>query len=499
MLLFGIATLLLPRRYALFPLLAATCFVAPAQRIVIATLDFNVLRIVVAFGWVRLFLEPRGRSPSTPLDALIVAWAIVGTLVSVAREPTLGVLVYKLGDSFDALGLYFLFRRMLRGPEDLFRLARILALLAAPVAAAFLLEASTGRNAFAIFGGVPEFTWVREGRLRVQGAFPHPIIAGCFWATFLPMFGALALRGGADRYTGLFALAASLLMVVLTASSTPIFTLGAVLLALALFPLRGFVPQIRWAAIATLVALHLTMDKGVWHLLARVDVVGGSTGWHRYFLLDSAIRHFDEWWLLGTPSTAHWGDLMFDVTNEYVLQAVRGGLATLIVFLWMLCEGFREVAQVVRTATDRGHVVMAWALGSALFAHALTFLAISYFGQGVVPWYLHLAAISSLWAAVRRPAPVPAPAPRSPRPRIGAPAGAAAAPLRALGTSARAHSGTPPARSPSSGRATLQSAELQSSATAMPPVSKRTIAAASGSSASSATQAASPLANAPAA
>ncbi|MHC4082292.1 MAG: hypothetical protein ACYSU2_13335, partial [Planctomycetota bacterium] len=39
--LLGVATILVPRRYALVPALILACFVAPAQRIVLASLDFN--------------------------------------------------------------------------------------------------------------------------------------------------------------------------------------------------------------------------------------------------------------------------------------------------------------------------------------------------------------------------------------------------------------------------------------------------------------------------
>ena len=41
-----------------------------------------------------------------------------------------------------------------------------------------ILEHLTGRNVFSVFGGVPEFTVIREGKLRAQAAFAHAIVAG---------------------------------------------------------------------------------------------------------------------------------------------------------------------------------------------------------------------------------------------------------------------------------------------------------------------------------
>jgi len=31
----------------------------------------------------------------------------------------------------------------------------------------------------------------------------------------------------------------------------------------------------------------------------KIDLTGSSTGWHRAELIDSALRHFNEWWLVG--------------------------------------------------------------------------------------------------------------------------------------------------------------------------------------------------------
>ena len=50
----------------------------------------------------------------------------------------------------------------------------------------------------AAMGGVPEITVVREGRLRCQGAFAHPILAGCFWAEQLPLIAALSAGNPAN-------------------------------------------------------------------------------------------------------------------------------------------------------------------------------------------------------------------------------------------------------------------------------------------------------------
>src|SRR5690606_21040287 len=107
------------------------------------------------------------------------------------QHAEVGALINRLGASFDTVGMYFLFRMLVRSLEDLKQTVTWCAVAAVPVAVAFLIENRTGRNLFAFLGGVPQLTIVRDGRLRCQGAFPHAILAGCFWASLVPLFVAM--------------------------------------------------------------------------------------------------------------------------------------------------------------------------------------------------------------------------------------------------------------------------------------------------------------------
>ena len=53
----GMATLCVNRRYVLLPLFIMACVVTPVQRVVVFGLDFNFLRLMVVFGWLRLVLR----------------------------------------------------------------------------------------------------------------------------------------------------------------------------------------------------------------------------------------------------------------------------------------------------------------------------------------------------------------------------------------------------------------------------------------------------------
>ncbi len=395
----GVAMVVLPRRLATIPMLIMACFIAPAQRVMILGLNFDLLRVMVVFGYIRL--AARGEWADfqwKPLDTSLLLFAASAVTVHTFLIGTMEAFINRLGYAYNAVGMYFLFRALIRNWEDVGSVLYATVVISVPVAAAFLVENQTGRNAFAFLGGVPEFTAVRNDRLRCQGAFAHPILAGCFWASLAPLMASLWWYGVRSRPWAVLGLAMSCVIIVCCASSTPLTALLFAGVGACVFPLRTRMRPVRWAIVLGLAGLHLIMKAPVWHLLARVDLVGGSTGWHRYKLIDEAIKHLDEWWLIGTQSTYHWDVWgMYDITNQYVFEGVNGGVITLALFVATIVQAFAAVGRLLRAcARDRCRLVVSWALGVALFVHCMNYFAVSYFGQMILVWYLTLAVIGSL-------------------------------------------------------------------------------------------------------
>jgi len=402
--LLGVALLVLPRRYAVVPFLIVACFITSTQRIVVMTLDFNLLRLLILFGWARVCMSSEAAGFKWKrLDVLIVLWTVAGTIVMLLREGTMAGLVYRLGMMYDAIGLYFLFRILIRSWDDVEAIITCAAVISVPVAVIFLIEQATGRNMFAVFGGVSEYTVVRDGRLRCRGPFAHPIAAGCFWAALMPLIGALWWNGRPTRLLAPVGVAASAVIVMTTASATPIVAMLVAGFAATVFPFRKYLGLMRWGAMLGLVSLHLVMVNPVWHLLARIQLVGG-TGWYRYKLIDEFVNHFGEWWLLGTSSYSQWWQYSFDaVTNQYVLEAVNGGLLTLVFFIAIIVVAFRGVGQIGRSAgRHRFLQLTAWAIGASLVVHCASFIAVAYFGQLIIVWYMALSCVGSLLADTGR-------------------------------------------------------------------------------------------------
>ncbi|MCA8956283.1 MAG: hypothetical protein KDC87_09415 [Planctomycetes bacterium] len=402
----GLATLVVDRARALLPMIVITCFITVAQRVVVGGFDFTVMRLMLFFGWTRVLVRGElGAFRWRGLDTAVVLWAAatcVGYVAMHAQHGTAGSAVTnRLGWLMDNVGIYFLFRVLLRDWEDVVRFTRWLALLAVPLLFFFAFERVTHTNLFGFLGGVLKQAWIREGRIRCQGSFSHPILAGCFWSGVLPLLVALIrtprLRGRGVAIVGALAATAIILH---TASSTPIMAIVFTAMGTMMYPLRGYMRYLRWALVIGPVLLHMVMKKPVWHLIARVNVVGGSTGWHRFHLIDQCIRHFSDWWLCGVLETGYWGRGLDDVTNFFVLQAASAGLFCLLGFVLVLVFAFRSVSRIMRGTDHLLTYMLAWQLGVCLFVHCMNFIAVSYAHKPLVLFYLTLAALASIESGV---------------------------------------------------------------------------------------------------
>ena len=114
------------------------------------------------------------------------------------------------------------------------------------------------------------------------------------------------------------------------------------------------------------------------------------------------VRHFSDWWLLGTKTNASWGEDTWDACNEFVYQATSGGFATLVVFVAILSRAFGMIGKARKRA--QGSHRQEWfflCLGAVLFAHVMGFWGIDYFDVIRSWWYIFLAMIPASTLAAR--------------------------------------------------------------------------------------------------
>jgi hypothetical protein len=406
-----IFVLILPRKYVLVPVLAVSFLITFAQQVVVAGLHFQVYRIVILAGWIRLIARDRAalRFHWNAIDRLVASWAISSFVFGFLLWLDSRAIITGSGMLYSIFGVYFLARALCRNTEDCDRLVIVFSAICMVLATSMLIEKAIGRNLFSYFGGVPEYTVAREGKLRAQGTFESAICAGIFGAVLLPLFVGLWQIGKYKTMAAAGAISATIITIT-SASSSPIMAYLAGVGGLCMWPLRKRMRLLRWSVVIVLIALELVMKAPVWALIARFDVVGGSSGFHRYILVDAFIRHFTDWWVTGYRHPELWDFYTGDIANMYVLQGVSAGLVTFILFLAIVVYCYKRLGHLRKSLTGIREKKRVWSLGAALFAHLAAFMGISYTDQSQLNFYILLAiisAVTSIRAAARfRPRPV---------------------------------------------------------------------------------------------
>jgi hypothetical protein len=326
-------------------------------------------------------------------------WAFFYALDAVLLWMSRDVLVNRLGFLVDAFGAYFFLRFLIRNDEDIRRTFKVFAFIAAIMSVCMLSEQVVQRNVFGLLGGVAAIPALRDGKLRSQGVFQHAILAGTFGATLLPWFIWL-WRWGRSKSVAALGLVGSTIITLTSASSAPILAYASGIFGLCFWPFRRRMRTVRWCLALTLVGLHLMMKAPVWALIARIDLTGSSSGYHRFMLVDNAIRYISSWWLFGVKDYNTWGWDMWDLSDQYVAYALAGGLACFIAFIAIISRGFGMLGSArQRIEGNRKQEWLMWSLGSAMFAHVMGYFGTAYWDQTQVAWYSFLAIIGAATAS----------------------------------------------------------------------------------------------------
>lgn len=404
-----------PRRKVVAAFLFAAILVPVDQVLVIGSLHFPMLRILILFGIIRI-IKDRVSSKAqiftggiNKIDLAVILLTLFVALNGILLFQESGAAINQIGNIYSVFGVYFLLRFLIRDREDVAHAIQMLAYIAAIVAVIMTYEVATGHNPYALLGGARAAKYAsliaRGDRYRAQGPFGHAILAGTFGAVLLPLFVALWWKGKKYRKIAILGAVSSTVMTFACNSSTPLLGYAAGVFALCMWPARKWIRVMRWGAVAALVILHSVMNAPVWHLITRFDVIGGSSSYHRYMLVDQCIRHFGDWWLMGVKDTSIWGWDMWDTANTYVATCDNSGLIPFLLFLAILILGFRYLTKARQEArTDRKTALFIWACSAALFANVVAFFGISYWDQTMVPWYALLAMISTVHMAPKRKA-----------------------------------------------------------------------------------------------
>jgi hypothetical protein len=401
-----VAQLILPRKYGFLPLIIAAAHLGDRELLP----ELTPVRMIILTGLAKAVCTGYFRDyRKTGLDIVFGIFSIVAVLASFGHKPDEyfpSPFAASVGLVLNVVGAYLYGRVYLPDLEAFVRYAYILPLVLIPLALGMMSEQATRANVYYALGARSPQALIREGKIRANGPFDHAILAGTCGATVLP-FAYLLLRRG-RKVRAAVAAATSMAIVMSCASSGPLAAVAVSIVAVVLWRWRMHMRIFMYFGIAFGAFYWIVKGRGPWFLMASLDLVGGSTGWHRAQLIDQSVNFLSEWWLCGTNYTRHWmasgvrwNPNMVDLTNYYIHLGVTGGLGLTLSLVAILVVSFRMLGRgmaVLREKGDPDEVVL-WCAGAALAAHALSFVSISYFDQMYAFFYLLVGSIPGLVAS----------------------------------------------------------------------------------------------------
>lgn len=405
----GFLIICLKRNRALQVILIAVTLIPYGSNLDIGPASFTPMRILIFFGMLRIILKgERINGPVNAADFGMVSLALVLLIAAVLRPPALDTtIITRLGNAYDIVGGYFVLRYMIKEYEDILSIFKVVVVIFTILAIFMAYEKVKCFNLFSHLGARYVTPVIRDGKIRCSGPFGISILAGTVPATSLVWMYILRWHKNINRLYLYIGMVSSVAVIFLCTSSGPLMSLALLIVGFYTWPLRNNMKIVKAGIVAMLVAFQILMKEPVWFLIAKIDLTGSSTGWHRSKLIDSAFNHLHEWWFVGTNYTRHWmqtgvswSPYQTDITNQYLRFGIDGGILAMLLFIYIIGSSFATIGKKIKGMPDYlfNRKILIWGLGASLFSHTITFLSIRYFDQTIMYFFLLLAMIGCIGA-----------------------------------------------------------------------------------------------------
>lgn len=416
--------------------------IAPAEmRVVVAGQSLYPIRIVgfamMPIIFYRLVRDPIRWSVWDIVYGIGVFWMVVAFMFNYG--PGEGIR-RGFALAFDTFAPYLIARCCIRNIEDVRKFLIYVAPGVMLAAGSLLLEVLAGRflvrpTFVSIFGALPNYEGgevvglkdqrveYRLGILRAAGPFPHPILAGMFLATLLPLYVTFRIKGW-QKIVGI----AGSLCAILSMSTTALLGLIVGVGVLATDYLQRMVRFLSWqliipATLFLLFLLHMGTENGLIRYLSQFTL-NPRTALYRRRIWEYATQSVEQhpWfgigfqayerlnWMVVSSIDAHW--LLLAVRYGVITSFTMFGTAVAAVTLVGLAAGKH------RGAIRQAHI----GLAAAVLCVVIPGFAVSFFG-GAQAWFYMLIAMGisvgvAPRAVMRRQPPLgvqPVPVQRGPR------------------------------------------------------------------------------------
>ncbi|SDS54642.1 O-antigen ligase [Erythrobacter sp. HL-111] len=320
--------------------------------------------------------------------------------------------------TLDVFMPYLIARLAIRDLNDLRRALIFMAPLVFLVAAILPLEGLADRRylrdaAAAIFGnlGAAEFGSSfepsiamdqRYGLLRAMGPFSHPILAGLFFSSLLPLYHFSRIRGWPKVLGMLSGLGA-----VFTFSSAAMIGLILFFVFAVFDAVRRIVTFLNWpifmgATVAVLSALHVVSQNGLIAVLIRYTF-NPASGRYRLLIWEYGSNSVERHPLFGIGFAQFDGlDWMGNSVDAFWLAiAVRNGLPAAVFLVLATLLAFVGLTLAVRRETGPDEATLI-GLAATICVIFLLGFTVSFFG-GLLTWFAILLGVATTFGGLTMP------------------------------------------------------------------------------------------------
>ena len=372
------------------------------------TIDMPIGRIVIAVLLVRCLCDSRIRNKFiwSRLDTWVAFSMLVYVVTYCVTRPLSSAIENRGGFLMDTWFAYLAVRFCITNPEEFVSTMKWVAITLAPLAVLGIFEAF---NLYAPFDSLGVYSKAGEmlskrslrwGLFRAKGPFVQPIMYGTAFTIFLSAVFHLRFQKRPWRVTAFILSGFVVIGTFFSLSSGPWIMLIMVVICLIMEKYKYLIKPLLLFLLFSCISIAIISNRPFYYVLVSYANPLGGSGRHRAKLIDVAIEHFNEWWLIGyggeDPGWGHYfGMSGTDVTNEYVLAGVRYGILGVIVLCGVLVASFCGLRRAYEKTTDPRLKSLFWALGSTIVAIAVTFMSVSFFGPPKTLFYIVLGVIGS--------------------------------------------------------------------------------------------------------
>lgn len=397
----SVAVIAIKKKYIIVPFIIAMCFLPADKSILIGSLNFKALRILALVGFIKVYFVDYTKLKLNTIDKLFIFYFLSGAIIYImASQHRFEAFLWKGGVFIDSVMLYFVFRHSIKSKESIDLILKTFFWCVLGLLPFVVFEFFYTHNLFSVLGR--SAIVIRNGEIRAAATFSHSILFGSFAAAIFPILWAdFTIKKSLLKS---IAILSCIFFVYACSSSGPIVALAVGICFLFFFRWKQKSIFLAWSLLFTAIFIHLVRVKSIWHFLyLRLPLKSSSTGFHRYLLTEAATKEFPNWWLLGYGDFGPQWHLKYwpwthahftDVTNHYILEGVRGGLLTMLIFMALCYMATKTLGKFSISQGTNQEQRIWWGFTVMMFVHCVTFLSVAYFGQITMLLFLSIAISS---------------------------------------------------------------------------------------------------------